>query len=397
MPGFELFGDEERKEVNDVLESGILMRYGFDGLRNGHFKAKEFEQKFAEVMGVKHTQLTSSGTSALTVALASAGIGSGDEVILPTFTFVASFEAVLALGAVPILADVDDTLGLNAQAVEKQITDKTKAIMPVHMCGSIVDLTPLKGLANKYNILLIEDACQAIGGTYNGQKVGSIGDAGCFSFDFVKTITCGEGGALITNNKDIAENADKYQDHGHDHVGNDRGAETHPFLGYNYRISELHAAVGLGQLKKFDQILEKQRINYSILAEELKDIDGVTFTNTPKNAIPNYSFFNFFLPSEEKAREVISKLKNESLEACFYWYANNWHYYKQWNHLTQQKSLGKLSKEVVKQLQDFNNEDFSLSDKWLSRNISTLIKVSWTEEEMKTRAEKIASVIKATL
>ena len=397
MPGFELFGDEERKEVNDVLDTGILMRYGFDGLRNGHFKAKEFEQKFGEMMGVNHTQLTSSGTSALTVALASAGIGAGDEVILPTFTFVASFEAVLALGAVPILADVDDTLGLNAASVEMKITPKTKAIMPVHMCGSIVNLEPLKKLAERYKLLLIEDACQAVGGSFQGKKVGTYGDVGCFSFDFVKTITCGEGGALITNNKKIAENADKYQDHGHDHIGKDRGAENHPFLGYNYRISELHAAVGLGQLKKFDEILEKQKLNYSILAEELENLDGVQFTNTPTEAIPNYSFFNFFLPTEENTKNVIDKLKNENIEACFYWYANNWHYYKQWEHLTQQKTLGKLPQEVINQMQNLTKEDFSLSDKWLSRNISTLIKVSWTEEEMKIRAQKIASAIKAIL
>lgn len=397
MPGFELFGEEEREEVNDVLETGILMRYGFDGLRNGHFKAKEFEQKFSEVMGTKYAQLTSSGTSALTVALASAGIGAGDEVILPTFTFVASFESVLALGAVPILADVDDTLGLNAKAVEKRLTLKTKAIMPVHMCGAIVDLEPLQQLAKKHKLLLIEDACQAIGSTYHGKKVGSYGDVGCFSFDFVKTITCGEGGALITNHQKIAENSDKYQDHGHDHIGNDRGAETHPFLGYNYRISELHAAVGLGQLKKFDKILKKQKLNYTILAEELKDIPEVTLTNTPEGGEPNYSFLNFFLPTKEKAKQVADNLKAEGVEACFYWYANNWHYYKQWKHLTEQKTLGKLPQETLNQLQEFEKEDFSLSDKWLSKNISTLIKVSWTEEEMKERAEKIAKTIKAAL
>jgi 8-amino-3,8-dideoxy-alpha-D-manno-octulosonate transaminase len=397
MPGFELFGEEEKKEVNEVLDTGILMRYGFDGLRNGQFKAKEFEEKFSEVMGSKYTQLTSSGTSALTVAMASAGIGAGDEVILPTFTFVASFEAVLALGAVPILCDIDDTLGLNAEAVEQLITPKTKAIMPVHMCGSIVDLAPLKKLTKKHNLLLIEDACQAIGGTYQGKKVGSIGDVGCFSFDFVKTITCGEGGGLITNRKDIAENADKYQDHGHDHVGSDRGAETHPFLGYNYRISELHAAVGLGQLKKFDKILAKQKENYFILAEELKGIKEVQTNRTPENAEPNYSFFNFFMPTEALAKKVTDNLKTEGVEACFYWYGNNWHYYKYWEHLTQQKTLGKLPQEVLNQLQDFSTVDFSLSDHWIGRNISCLVKVGWTKEEMTQRAKTIANVIKSSL
>ena len=126
MPGFEVFGDEERQEVNDVLDSGVLMRYGFDAMRNGHYKAKEFEQKFADLMGVNYCQMTSSGTSALTVALASAGVGAGDEVIMPTFTFVATFESIIALGAVPILCDIDDTLCLDPKAVDSRLLHTSK-------------------------------------------------------------------------------------------------------------------------------------------------------------------------------------------------------------------------------------------------------------------------------
>jgi len=140
MPGFEWFGDAERKEVNEVLESGVLMRYGFDGVRNGHWKAKEMEKAIETKMNVKHAQLLSSGTAAVTTALAVAGVGAGDEVIMPTFTFVASFESVLAVGAIPVLVDIDETLTLNPDAVRKAITPKTKAIMPVHMCGTMADL-----------------------------------------------------------------------------------------------------------------------------------------------------------------------------------------------------------------------------------------------------------------
>ena len=213
------------------------MRYGFDALRQGHYKALEFEQAFAKRMGVNHCQLVSSGTAALSVALASAGIGAGDEVIMPTFTFVASFESIMMLGAIPVLVDIDDTLTLDPKAVAAAITEKTKAVMPVHMCGSMADLGALKALCQEHDLILLEDACQAIGGTYNGVALGAYGDLGCFSFDFVKTITCGEGGAVITNNSQYKVNADQYQDHGHDHVGSDRGAETHPTLGYNFRIS----------------------------------------------------------------------------------------------------------------------------------------------------------------
>src|SRR3954466_2934284 len=137
MPGFEFWGDQERKEVNDVLETGILMRYGFDGPRKGIWKAKELEQEICKSFGAGYTQLVSSGTAALTTAMAALGIGAGDEVIMPTFTFVASFEAVLSVGAIPVLADVDDTLTLSPDAVEKAITSRTKCIMPVHMCGAM--------------------------------------------------------------------------------------------------------------------------------------------------------------------------------------------------------------------------------------------------------------------
>src|SRR5690606_5113046 len=236
MPGFELFGNDERKEVNDVLNSGVLMRYGFDGMRNGHWKAKELETMLQQTLQTKHVQLVSSGTAAVTVALAVAGVGAGDEVIMPTFTFVASFESVMALGAIPVLVDIDATLTLDPTAVEKAITPKTKAIMVVHMCGSMGHISALKNICNNHNLLLIEDACQAIGGSYNKYTLGRLVDLGFFLFDFVNSIACGVGAAVITNNKHHYLNADHYSDHGHDHEGNDRGDESHPFLGYNYRI-----------------------------------------------------------------------------------------------------------------------------------------------------------------
>src|SRR6478672_5642541 len=250
MPGFELWGAEERKEVNDVLETGILMRYGFDGPRKGMWKSKELEKAICETFGSKYAQLTSSGTSALTTAMAALGIGAGDEIIMPSFTFVASFEAVLSVGAIPVLVDIDESLTLDPAAVKKAITPKTKCIMPVHMCGSMADLDALQAMCKEHNLLLLEDACQSIGATYKGKKLGTIGDAGTFSFDFVKTITCGEGGVVMTNNKDVYVKSDGYTDHGHDHLGADRGADLHPFVGYNYRISELHAAIGVAQIGK---------------------------------------------------------------------------------------------------------------------------------------------------
>ncbi|WP_405397724.1 DegT/DnrJ/EryC1/StrS family aminotransferase [Maribacter sp. Asnod2-G09] len=393
MPGFELFGESEKSQVQDVLDSGVLMRYGFDGMRNNHWKALELEEALSKRMESKYAQLVSSGTAALTVALASAGVGAGDEVIMPTFTFVASFESILAIGAIPILVDVDDTLTLDPAAVESAITDKTKVVMPVHMCGSMADLVALKAICDKHHLLLLEDACQAIGGSYDGKPLGSYGDLGCFSFDYVKTITCGEGGAIITNNEQYKINADHYSDHGHDHVGSNRGTETHPFLGYNYRISELHAAVGCAQIERLDDFLSIQKKNYTVLRNALSPLSNITFRKVPEGGVENYSFISFFLPTIEIAKKAHTALGEAGVDACFYWFDNNWHYYKKWEHLTHKRSLGKLPQEVVNQLPDYSKSDFSKSDAWIGRTISCLVKLSWTEEQVAERATKMKDVL----
>ncbi len=397
MPGFELFGDAERQEVNDVLESGVLMRYGFDGMRNGHWKAKELETELQNQLQVKHAQLVSSGTAAVSIALASAGIGAGDEVIIPTFTFVASFEAIMMLGAIPVLVEIDDTLTLDPEAVKKAITPKTKAIMPVHMCGSMADLSAIQQICDSHNLVLIEDSSQATGATYQGKPLGSIGDLGCLSLDYVKIITCGEGGAVLTNNEAYYRNADHYSDHGHDHVGNDRGAETHPFLGYNFRISELHAAVGLAQLRRLNEFVTIQKKNYSIIREALSSIPEVTFRRVPEGGEESYSFLSFFLPDLEATRKVSDTFQENGIDACFHYYDNGWHYIREWQHLKQLKTLYPLSKEVVEGMSYLNGATFPQSDDYIGRNISCLIKLSWTEEQVRERAVKMVECIKRIL
>ncbi len=394
MPGFELFGDLERKEVNDVLDNGVLMRYGFDGMRNGHWKAKSLEKELQSTFQSNHVQLVSSGTAAVSVALASAGIGAGDEVIMPTFTFVASFEAIMMLGAIPVLVDIDDTLTLDPKAVEAAITEKTKAVMVVHMCGSMADMTALKIVCDAHNLVFVEDACQAIGGTYEGKPLGSIADLGCFSFDFVKTITCGEGGAVITNNPEYYKNADHYSDHGHDHIGHDRGAESHPFLGYNFRISELHAAVGLAQVNRLKEFIAIQKKNYTVLRDALAEIPEVTFRRVPKGGEESYAFLNFFLQDLESARKVVEAFKTNGIDACWNYYDNNWHYVRKWHHLKDAKSLYPLSSEIKEELEQLKSKSFEQSDRFIGRNISCLIKLSWTEEEVRQRAEMMVSCVK---
>ena len=339
----------------------------------------------------------SSGTAAVSVALASAGIGAGDEVIMPTFTFVASFEAIMALGATPVLVDIDDTLTLHPEAVEQAITSKTKAVMVVHMCGSMANLNALKTICEAHNLLLVEDACQAIGGTYDGKVLGSIGDLGCFSFDFVKTITCGEGGAVITNNEAYYINSDHYSDHGHDHIGNDRGAETHPFLGYNFRISELNAAVGLAQIQRLEEFLAIQKKNYSVLRAALSQIPEVTFRTVPDGGEESCAFLNFFLPDLETARRASAALKAAGVDGCFHYYDNNWHYVRKWDHLKELKSLYPISREIKEGLSYLTEKDYSKSDHYIGRNISALIKLSWTEEELNTRATNMVKAIRSAL
>ncbi len=398
MPGYEKFGEEERKQVQEVLETGILMRYGFDALRKGRWKSKELEDAINQTFGSKYSQLVCNGTAALTTALASLGVGYGDEVIMPSFTFVASFEAVLSVGALPVLVDVDETLTLDPAAVREAITSKTKCIMPVHMCGSMADMDALQSICREHKLLLLEDACQSIGASYKGKYLGTIGDAGTFSFDFVKTMTCAEGGAVMTNNPDVYAKSDAFSDHGHDHKGVDRGADLHPYIGYNYRISELHAAVGLAQIKKLDKFLSIQRKNHSVLKEMLASVPGITFRKIPDPKGDSCTFLSWFLPTEADAKAVVEELRsNNILAGNFYWFDNNWHYIRKWNHLKHSLTLNALHPDLKKAVIEQANKDFSASDAIMNRCISTLISLSWTEEQLIEKGKSLLAAAKRVL
>ncbi len=393
MPGFEIFGDEERKEVQDVLDTGVLFRYGFDQARKGHWKAKAFEAELAKLTGTQYCHLCSSGTAAVSIALTACGVGAGDEVIVPPFTFVATIEAVLGAGAVPVFAEIDETLCLNSDAVNAVITPRTKAVLLVHMCGSMAGIDEIKALCEQKGLVLIEDACQALGGSLNGKALGTFGHMGCFSFDPVKTITCGEGGAVVTDDKKLYTIAEGYADHGHDHTGSDRGLEGHPILGTNFRISELNAAVGLAQLRKIDYILKKQRAHKKAIKDAMSRFSEITFRKIPDEKGDTATFLSFFLPEEEQARKLAGKFADAGVDGCFYWYDNNWHYIRQWDHLKKLKSAARLPIALLENRPDYENIDLPQSDQIMSRTISMLIKLSWTEDELKQRIEKIVGVI----
>lgn len=374
------------------------MRYGFDAQRKGNWKAKELEQKITQTFGCKYAQLTSSGTSALTTAMAALGIGYGDEVIMPAFTFVASFEAVISVGAIPVLVDIDDSLTLNPGAAKAAITSKTKCIMPVHMCGSMADIDSLKNICEEHNLFLLEDACQSIGATYKGKHAGTIGDAGTFSFDFVKTITCGEGGAIVTNDEDIYIKCDGYTDHGHDHKGADRGSDLHPFVGYNFRISELHAAIGVAQIGKLNNFLTIQRKNHAVLKSILTTIPEVTFRKIHDEEGDSCTFLTWFLPDADIIAAVVAEMRTQNiLTGNFYWFDNNWHYIRKWDHLKSNAFLNDQSGQLQQQLKKYSTQAFLLSDAIMSRCISTAISLTWTHDQILEKGEKIIGVIKKVL
>jgi len=394
MPGFEIFGDEERKEVQDVLDTGVLARYGFDGVRKGHWKARTFESELANRMGSEYSHLCSSGTAALCVALAACGIGAGDEVIVPPFTFIATVEAVILAGAVPVFAEIDETLCLDPGAIESVITPRTKAVLPVHMCGAMARIEDIENLCSQKGLVLIEDACQALGATFKGKALGTFGNMGCFSFDSVKTITCGEGGAVVTDDKELYTLGDEFSDHGHDHIGNDRGLEDHPILGTNFRICELNAAVGLAQLRKLDFILEKQRAHKKAIKDALTAFPEIGFRTLPDPEGDSATFLSFFLPDEVKARETAKSLGEAGVDGCFYWYDNNWHYIRQWHHLKKFRAAAKLPVQLFDHCPDYEKIELPKSDGIMGRTLSMLIKLSWTEEELSQRIEKMADVFK---
>ncbi|MFO7600674.1 MAG: DegT/DnrJ/EryC1/StrS family aminotransferase [Candidatus Desulfacyla sp.] len=389
MPGFEVFGDEERKEVQDVLNTGVLFRYGFDQARQGHWKARQFEEAFARRLGAAYCHLCSSGTAALSIALAACGVGAGHEVIVPPFTFVATIEAVLHAGAVPVFAEIDDTLCLDPDRIEAAVTPRTRAVVPVHMCGSMARIDEIKDVCDLKGLILIEDACQSVGALFKGKALGTFGRMGCFSFDPVKTITCGEGGAVVTADKDLYAAADAFADHGHDHHGNDRGLEGHAIIGTNLRISEMNAAVGLAQLRKLDAILEKQRSHKKVLKEALSRFPEVTFRNIPDEGGDSATFLSFFLPDEAKAREAAKKLGEAGIDGCFYWYDNNWHYFRRWDHFKTLASTARLAIMNYDNCPDYMQVRLPQSDAIMGRTLSMQIKLSWTENELNQRIDKI--------
>tara|TARA_Y100000588_G_scaffold390539_1_gene496331 strand:- start:46 stop:1194 length:1149 start_codon:yes stop_codon:yes gene_type:complete len=330
MAGAELIGKEELKEIQELFnkEQVILYRYG-----PNNYKTKLFEQKFAEYMGVKYAHAVSSGTAAIHCALAAAGIKPGDEVITTAWTFVAPIEAIVSLGATPILANIDTTFHLDPIEVQKLITDKTKAVVCVPMWGA-PKMDELSTICNNNNIILIEDAAQSLGASYKNKKLGTIGKVGTFSFDYGKTITTGEGGMIITNNKNIYKLAAEFSDHGHMHIENlPRGKDPRRAPGLNYRMSELTACIGIAQLNKIDYILKKSKINKYKIKNSIINNPAIKFRKFNDEDGSQGDTLIFSLPSNESALNFEKRLNKNGINTKILPEAIDWHYGGAWNHI----------------------------------------------------------------
>ena len=276
-PGYYYAGDEEIREVLEVLQTGHLSRYGSDDDPKFLHKVYDLEQAVRSRLGAGYCVAVNSGTSALMAALVAAGIQPGDEVLVPGYTFIASISAILAVGGAPVLTEIDESLTMDPLDAEARITPRTRFIMPVHMLGNPCDLERILSLAKRHNLVVIEDCCQALGGGYRGKKLGSYGALGAFSLNSYKVIYAGDGGLLVTSERELYERAFGFHDQGH--LPLRKGVEIghRSLIGINMRMNELTGAFALGQLRKLDRILavlheKKQVFKQAIQAGDIRNM-----------------------------------------------------------------------------------------------------------------------------
>ena len=299
-----VFCGNEKKYLMECVDTGWISS-------EGPF-VKRFEEDFAAYVGCEHGVAVCNGTAALEVALAAAGVGTGDEVIMPSFTIISCALAALRLGATPVLVDVEpETYNMDVSQVEAKITDKTKAFMPVHMYGHPVDMDPLIEIAGKHNLSVVEDAAEVHGAEYKGAKCGGIGDVGSFSFYANKIITTGEGGMVVTNSKEAAERARSYRNLAH----SPEKRFLHKELGYNFRMTNLQAAVGVAQLECIDKFVSMKRKTAKSYTKRLSKIEGLKLPQEKQWAKNVYWMYTVELAEKlgVTAEEVMTLLKEKGV------------------------------------------------------------------------------------
>lgn len=387
MPGYELVGSEELKNIAEIFETsnGVLFPHGFDGLRNGRYRVREFERAFSDKIGVGYTQAVTSGTVAQLVAMLSMGIKAGDEVITQAFTFVATVESILAIGAVPVIVDIDDTYNMDPKELERAITPKTKLVVPVHMLGNPASMNEILAIAEKYNIPVLEDSCEALGAQYNNKYVGTLGKVGIFSLDFAKTITSGEGGLVITNDALIYKYAKEYHDHGHEsNPAFPRGRDTRTIVGMNYRMTEMQAAVVSAQLYKLDYIVKQNRKNKAYLKASINS-DKITYRRITDEAgdLADTLIFNF--KDRMQTQAFLEKYNQAGYGTKNIPDAIDWHFSGTWNHMFHNVSAYK----------DTWQTQWARSAELLLRSIAIPIYVKTSEQELQQHVEIINDILES--
>ncbi len=343
MPGFEWIDDKELKAVKKIFkEGGILIAHGFEKIRK-KFYVRNFEKNSQVFFNSKYCLAVSSGTAALKIALKSVGIKPGDEVITQSFNFIATVEAILDCGAIPVIANIDDTLNIDPEEIPKLITKKTKAIIPVHMLGVSCEMKKILQYSKKFKIPIIEDNCEAVGGKYNKKFLGTIGDVGVFSFDHGKIITSGEGGMILTDINRLGRYVREYHDHGHQNNKLfSRGKDTREIFGFNYRMTELQGAIANEQLKKLKQIIISNQKRFNILKKILEP--HFTIRKVPRNTNGIYDTFILIQKNSLKRKKIIEILSKEKFGTKNLPDAMEWHCSYFWNHALPSKQVTRSKK-----------------------------------------------------
>jgi perosamine synthetase len=312
-------GPEELEAVSRVFDTRWL---GMGSV------VKEFEEEIKKFLGVKHVIAVNTGTSALHLALGALGVGEGDEVIVPSLTFVASVQAIIACGASPAFCDVRaDTLNMDSADVAKRVTARTRAIMPVHYGGLACEMDEIRGIAREHNLWVVEDAAHAFGSMYKGRKVGTLGHVTCFSFDPIKNITCGEGGAVVTDDDELAKRVVLKRILGIDKDTWTRYRNERTWfyevltLGFRYHMSNINAAIGLAQLKKFDQFRQRKQTLVRRYDEALQDIPGLALLK--RDYEETFPFFYLIKVPANRRDEMMSFLKQRGIESGVHYIPNH--------------------------------------------------------------------------
>lgn len=385
MPGYELFDDAERAAVNALFDAngGVLFAHGFIKQRKGIFKVREFETALAKAMRSAHCQVVSSGSAALLVAMKALGVQPGDEVITSSFTFVATVEAALEAGATPVLTEVDDTYNMDPEDLLRRTTKKTKLIVPVHMAGAPARMTRILAIARERGIKVLEDAAQACGGSYRGQRLGALGDAGALSFDFAKNLTTGEGGAVITSDVTTYELARELHDHGHQYNPSvPRGKDTRRMGGFNYRMTEIQAAIGLVQLAKLERLVALQRQNKAKLKGLLQGLPLQFRTIVDEGEIADTLIFS--LESASLATGVAERLAAAGVGTKNLPDAVDWHFAGTWSHMFRSMPSLKDCERLWPRTRDL-----------LQRSIALPVNALMTDTEVQATAEAVKSAVAA--